>query len=103
MAQRGHKYHGIIQGGLYNFRRDRHTLCGRVFICVKNNIDYSELWVDDDFEIIAEEVKGIDRKYTWEIGEIYRAPNEDMRVIEKLATWTGFLGNSMSGILQEAT
>ena len=40
------------------------------------------------------EVKGSDPKCTWEIIGIYRAPNEDIRVIEKLAARTGFLGNS---------
>ena len=40
-------------------------------------------------------VNGTDRKYTWEIVGIYRAPNEDMQVIERLATWSGSLGNSM--------
>ena len=66
-----------------------------MFICVKNNIDCFELWVDDDFEIIAVEVKGIDPKYTWKMVGIYRAPNEDIRVIEMLAARTGFLENSM--------
>ena len=46
------------------FRRDRHTRGGGVFICIKNNTDGSELWVDDDFEITAVEVKGTDPKYT---------------------------------------
>jgi hypothetical protein len=55
-----------------------------VFICVKNNIACSELWVDD-FEIIAVEVRASDPKITWEIVGIYRAPNEDIRVIERLA------------------
>jgi len=41
------------------------------------------------------EIKGSDRKCTWEIVGIYRAPNEDIRVIEKLAARTGLLGNSM--------
>jgi len=49
-----------------------------VFICVKNNIGCSELWVDDEFEITAVEVKGSDPKCTWEIVGIYRAPNEDI-------------------------
>jgi hypothetical protein len=31
------------------------------------------LWVDDDFEMIAVEVKGMDKTYTWEIIGIYRA------------------------------
>ena len=44
-----------------------------------------ELWVDDDFEMIAVEVKGMDAKYTCEIIGIYRAPNEDMLAIERLA------------------
>ena len=41
------------------FRKDRHTRGTGAFICVKNDIDCSELWVDNDFEIIAVEVKGI--------------------------------------------
>jgi hypothetical protein len=54
-----------------------------------------ELWVDDDFEIIAIEVNGSDSKDTWEIVGIYRAPNGDVRVIGRLADRTGFLTNSM--------
>jgi hypothetical protein len=37
-----------------------------------------ELWVDEDFEMVAVEVKGRDPKITWEILGIYRAPNEDI-------------------------
>jgi len=51
--------------------------------------------VDDEFEIIALEVKGTDPKCTWEIVGIYRAPNEDIRVVEMLAARTSFLGISM--------
>ena len=40
------------------------------------------------------EVKGSDPKCAWKIIGIYRAPNEDIRVIEKLAAKTGYLGNS---------
>jgi hypothetical protein len=40
--------------------------------------------VEDDFEI-AVEVRGRDPKFTLEIVGIYRAPNEDMRFIERLA------------------
>jgi len=43
------------------------------------------LWVDDDFEMIAVEVKGMDPKYSWEIIGIYRAPKEDMLATERLA------------------
>jgi hypothetical protein len=62
-----------------------HSRGGGVFICVKNIFACSELWVDGEFEILAVEVKGSDRKCTWEIIGIYRAPNEDIRVIENLA------------------
>jgi hypothetical protein len=44
--------------------------------------------------VTAVEVKGTDPKYTWEIVGIYRAPYEDMRVIERLADHTGLLQNS---------
>jgi hypothetical protein len=49
-----------------------------------------ELWVYDDFEIIAFEVKGCDPKYMWDIEGIYRAPNEDIMFIERLAERNGF-------------
>jgi len=45
------------------------------------------LW-EDDFEMIAVEVQGMDPKYTWGILGIYRAPNEDMLAIGRLATCT---------------
>jgi len=60
---------------------------GRGFICFKNFIPCTELW-EDDFEMIAVEVKGMDPKYTWESIGIYRAPDEDMLAIERLATRT---------------
>jgi hypothetical protein len=83
----------IFRADFTTFRRDRHAQRERV--CVKNNIVYSELWVDDEFETTAVEVKGSDPKRTWEIIGIYTAPKEDVRVIERLAARTGFLGNSM--------
>jgi hypothetical protein len=54
-----------------------------------------ELWEDEDSEMIAVEVKGRDAKFTWEIASICIAPKEDMRDIERLATRTDSLGNSM--------
>jgi hypothetical protein len=36
-------------------------------VCVKNYIDCRELWVDEDFKMIATEVKGRDPKFTWEV------------------------------------
>jgi hypothetical protein len=41
------------------------------------------------FEMLAAEIKGSDPKYTWEAVGIYRAPNDDIRFIEKLAERTG--------------
>ena len=35
-----------------------------MFICVKKSIDCREVWADDDFEMIAIEVKGRDPKLT---------------------------------------
>jgi hypothetical protein len=66
------------------FRRERNTRGGGVFICVKDYNACAEQWVDENFETIAVEVNGRDRKFTWEIVGTYRAPNEDMGVIE---TW----------------
>ena len=54
------------------------------FICIKNSITATELWVDNDYEILAVEVIGKDPKYKREIIGIYRAPNEDKREIEML-------------------
>jgi len=65
-----------------------------VFICVKNYNNCRELWADEDFEMTAVEVKGRDPKFTWEIVGIYRAPNADMRFMERLAARTGYTGNS---------
>ena len=75
----------IFRADCTTFRRDRHTRGGGVFTCVKNDITCSELWVDDIFEITAVEVKGNDPKDKWEIVGVYRAPNEDFKVIERLA------------------
>jgi hypothetical protein len=46
------------------------------------------LWLDEDFEMVAVEVKGIDPKHTCEIIGIYRAPNDYMSAIEKLTART---------------
>jgi hypothetical protein len=34
------------------------------FLCVKNFITCTEFWVDEDAEMIAVEVKGMDPKYS---------------------------------------
>ena len=53
------------------FRRDPRARVGGVFICVRNYIACVDLLVDEDFETIAVEVKGMDPKYTWEIIGIF--------------------------------
>jgi hypothetical protein len=73
---------------------DRNIRGGRLFICVKDYIACVELWADEDFEMIAVDVKGRNPKFTWEIEGIYRAPNQDMRVVERLVDRTDYLGNS---------
>ena len=52
------------------------------------------MWADKDSEMNAVEVQGMNPKYTWEIIGIYRAPYEDMRVIERLAARIGYSQNS---------
>jgi hypothetical protein len=84
----------ILRDDYTTFRRDRNTRGGGVFICVKDCIACAELWVDEDFEMIAVEVNGKDPKLTLEVVGIYRAPNEDMRVIERLAARTDYFGKS---------
>jgi hypothetical protein len=85
----------VFRADYTTFRRDRCSRGGGVFICVKNYIACEELWVDDDFEMITVAVKGRDPKFTWEIVGIYRALNEDMRVIDRLAARTGYVGNTV--------
>jgi hypothetical protein len=81
------------------FRRDRCSRGGGVFICVENYIDCRELWTDEDFEMIAVEVKSRNPICTWAVVGIYSAPNEDMRVIDRLAAGTGYTGNSTKRII----
>jgi hypothetical protein len=83
----------VFRDGYITFRRDRCSRGGGVFICVKNYIDCRELCSDEDFEMLAVEVKGRNPKFTWKVVGIYRAPNEDMRAIERLVVRTGFTGN----------
>jgi len=40
---------------------------GGDFTCVKNIIASTELGVDDDFEMIAVELRGMDHKYAWKL------------------------------------
>jgi hypothetical protein len=82
----------IFRADFTNFRRNRKA---HVFFGVKNNITCSRQWVDYDFEMLAVEIRGSDPKYAWEVVSIYRAPNEDIRGIERLTERTGFLRYSM--------
>ena len=65
----------VFRDDYTTFRGDRCTRGGGVLIYVKNYIDCRELWADEDFEMIAIEVKGRDPKFIWEIVGIYIAPN----------------------------
>jgi len=78
----------VFRDDFTTFRRDRSVRGGGVFICVKNIIASKELWVDEVFEMITVEVKGMDPKYMWVIIGIYRAPNEDTLAIDTLAART---------------
>jgi hypothetical protein len=78
----------IFRADFTTFRRDRSARGGGVFICVKNVIASKHLWADEDFEMIAVEVKGLDPKYTWEIIGTYRVPTEDILAVERLAART---------------
>ena len=80
----------VFRADYTTFRRDRQTRGGEVFICVINYITCAELWVDEVYEMITVEVKRSDPKLTWEIVGTYRAPNEDMRLLKKLADWQNY-------------
>jgi hypothetical protein len=82
----------VFRGDYTTFRRNRNTRGGEVFICVKNCIASMEQCVDEDFEMIAVEVRGRDPEFIWDIVGIYRAPKEDMRAIERLAARTDYSG-----------
>ena len=84
----------IFRADYTTFRINRHTRGGGVFICVKNYFTCAELWTDELHEMIAVHVKGRDPKITWEIVGIYSAPNDDMRLFEKLADRTGYMGRT---------
>jgi len=79
----------VFRADFTNFRRVRSAgVGGGEFISVKNIIACTELLVDMDFEMMAVYVKAMDPKYTWGIIGIYRAVNEDMLAIERLAPRT---------------
>jgi hypothetical protein len=42
-----------LRADFTTFRRDRSARGGGVFMCVKNPIACTELWVDEDFEMIG--------------------------------------------------
>jgi len=80
----------IFRDDYITFRRDRCWRGGGVFICIKNYIDCRVPWTDEVFDIIAVEVKCRNPKFAREVVGVYRAPNQDMLVIERLAARTGF-------------
>ena len=74
-------YAELFRDVYITFRRDRCSRGGGVFICIKNYMDCRVLWTDEVFEMTAVEVKGRNPKFAWEVVWVYRAPNEDTRVI----------------------
>ena len=78
----------VFRDNYITFRRDRNSRGGGVFICIKNHISCKQLWMDEDFEILAVEINSRNHKYTWDIVGLYRAPNDDMQVLERLITRT---------------
>ena len=91
----------IFKDDYITLRRDRCSRGGGVFSCVKNYIDCWELWTDKDFEMVAVAATGRNPKFTWEVVGIYRAPNENMQVIERLAAQSGYTGNSTNSSIIE--
>jgi hypothetical protein len=65
-----------------------------VFIRLKNTLHAWNHGTDEDFEMKPLEVKGSDAKIAWKIKGICRARNEDVRLIERLATRTDSLEKS---------
>jgi hypothetical protein len=56
-------------------------------------------WVDEVYDRTAVEVKGRDPKITWEIVGFYRTPNEETRLLEKLADRARYMGSIIGGDL----
>ena len=74
----------VFMGNYITIRRDRYSRGGGVFICVKSNIEIKNTWADDDFEIVAVEIISRSHRHNWEILGVYRAPNDDSKVLERL-------------------
>jgi hypothetical protein len=87
----------VFRADYTTFRRD--TLAVVVFICVKNYITFAEQWVDEVYEMIAVEIKGKGPNIMLEIVGLYRVPNEDMRLLEKLADWAGYMRTTKHSII----
>jgi exonuclease III len=84
----------VFRGDYLTYRRDKCSRGGGVFICVKIHIGCKELWSDEEFEIIAVEINSRNKKFKQEIIGVYRAPNDDVRVIERLVDRTNNTINS---------
>jgi hypothetical protein len=57
----------VLRADFRTFRRNRSAHGGGVYICVKNAIACTELWVDENVEMIAVKVKGMDPKYSGKV------------------------------------
>jgi hypothetical protein len=61
---------------------------------LNHHIVCTKLWTDEEFEMLAVEIKSRNQKLTWEIVGMYRAPNEYMRDLERLVARTGGTSNT---------
>jgi hypothetical protein len=88
----------VFRDDYTGIRRERNTRGGGVYFCLKNalhawNYGGTRIWDG------SSGVKSRDTKFTGELTGIYRAPNEGMRFIERLATRTDSLGKSTKRII----
>ena len=78
----------VFRDNYITCRRYRSSRGSGVFICIKNHVSCKELWLDEDFEILAVEINNRNHKYTWDTVGLYTAPNDDMRVLQRLIART---------------
>ena len=61
----------VFRDDYITFRRDRCSRGGGVFICFKDYIDSTDLWTDEDFEMVAVKVKGRNTRFALELVGVY--------------------------------
>ncbi len=79
----------IFRQTFLTFRRDRvDRIGGGVFICIKDNFEATEAWVDDKFEIIGVDIRDKNSKNQWEIIGAYRSQQDGHEPLARLAERT---------------